>query len=105
LGIAAYTNRKGIASGIFIGGIIFMTALANALFEAMDGDAGRLLLFLSPMDLVRAFSLWLFGDINGPDVNQLIRESDMPGITLVFAVVVVVAISAFAMYRRYLTED
>ncbi len=82
LGIAAYTNRKGIASGIFIGGVIFMTALGNALFEAIDGDTRRFLLFLSPMDMVRALSVWLFGDIHGPDVNSIIVESDLPGITL-----------------------
>lgn len=105
LGVAAYTNRKGIATGIIIGGIIFMTALANALFEAVDGDARRFLLFVSPMDIVRALSLWLFGDMNGPNVNIVIAESDMPGITLAAAVLIVVAISAAVMYRRYLTEE
>lgn len=105
LGIAAYTNRKGIATGIFIGGVIFMTALANALFSAIDSDARRFLLFVSPMDIVRSLSLWLFGDFNGPDVNILIREADMPGITLAGAVLFVVAIAGLIMYRRYLTEE
>jgi ABC-2 type transport system permease protein len=104
LGIAAYTNRKGIASGIFIGGVIFMTALANALYEAVEGDINRVLVFFSPMDLVRAISLWLFDDLNAAD-NDLIARSDLPGITLAGAVIIVVALTAFIMYRRYLTEE
>jgi ABC-2 type transport system permease protein len=104
LGIAAYTNRKGIASGIFIGGVIFLTALSNALFEAVDGELRRFLILVSPMDLVRALSLWLFGDLDASE-SQLIAESDLPGIVLAGGVLAVVAIAGVIMYRRYLTED
>lgn len=105
LSVAAYTNRKGIASGVFIGGMIFLTAIANALFEAVESDARRFILFVSPLDMVRAVSVWLFGDIDSLDVNQVIREGNLPGYAVVAGVLAVVAIAAGIMYRRYLAEE
>lgn len=97
--IAAYTNRKGVAGAIFIGGLFMVTAIANALFQALDAAAGDYIILFSPVDMIAALSAWVWGEPTNMDIASL------PGYWYGLAVVVTVAIAGLVMYRRYLADE
>jgi ABC-2 type transport system permease protein len=99
LAIAAYTNRKGIASAIFIGGLFLVTAIANALFDAVEGTLHDYIVLFSPLDLLESISQWIYGG------NQGAAMYTLKGPVYLVGVIVVIAIAASIMYRRYLAED
>ena len=99
LAIAAYTNRKGVAGAIFIGGMLMITGIANALFEALDSGIGDYIILVDPADLVIALSAWVWSEPTNMDI------ADLPGIWYGLAVLATVAASALVMYRRYLADE
>ena len=102
LGVAAFTNRKGVASAVVIGLIIFLTAIANALIEALEGTAQRVVVLFSPLDVIEGVNHWLYGETGG---DNLVREADLPSVVYPVAVLATASITAAIMYRRYLAED
>ena len=104
LSIAAYTNRKGIASAIFIGGVFIISGLAEALFQALDTGARKYLLLLSPNSLVSAFSRELFNAARPNDISTVGAVS-LPLVVMIGAMLAVVLVSAFVMYARYLADE
>ena len=107
LGIAAFTNRKGVAAAIFIGGVFILTALANALYHAMNSSARRFLIVISPIDLLQAISHWLFGaeTSSNSGSNVDLSQVDVSGLVFVAAVLGMAALCALIMYRRYLADE
>jgi ABC-2 type transport system permease protein len=103
LAVAAYTSRKGVASAIIIGLIVFMTAIANALFDALEGTLRRVVVLFSPLDVIEGMNRWIYGEA-GED-NYVLREANLPGIVFPAAVLAVVAVAGAIMYRRYLAEE
>jgi ABC-2 type transport system permease protein len=103
LSVAAYTNRKGVATAIFIGGMIIIGGLANALYAALDTSARKYLLLVSPFDLVESISHWLFNDDR--PANESLGAAQLSGGLMVAGVLVAVAIASFIMYRRYLADE
>ena len=99
LAIAAYTNRKGVAGAIFIGGILMISGISNALFQALDSRLGDYIILVDPFDLVDALSAWVWGEPSEMDM------ADLPGIWYGLAVLATVALSALIMYRRYLADE
>jgi ABC-2 type transport system permease protein len=99
LAIAAYTNRKGVAGAIFIGGVLMIAGIANALFEALDSGIGDYIILVDPFDLVAAISAWIWGEPTNMDI------ADLPGVWYGLAVLATVALSALIMYRRYLADE
>jgi ABC-2 type transport system permease protein len=98
LTVAAFMNRKGIASGVVIGGALVLTSIANALYSALDSDLRQYVILLSPVDLLEAASAWIFA---APSP----RMADLPGGVHAAAMLVIIAIAAGIMYRRYQAED
>jgi ABC-2 type transport system permease protein len=99
LAIAAYTNRKGVAGAIFIGGIFIITGIANALYNALDSGIGDYMILLAPGDLVIAISGWVWGE------STDLSNASLSGYWYGLAVVATVALSALIMYRRYLADE
>jgi ABC-2 type transport system permease protein len=102
LSIASFTNRKGVAAAIFIGGVFIITGLSNALYEALDSSARRFLIVLAPLDLLVAISQWLFG---GSDSEAGLSEVDVSALVLIAGVIGAAAICGLIMYRRYLADE
>ncbi|MCO5177855.1 MAG: ABC transporter permease [Thermomicrobiales bacterium] len=96
--IAALVDRKGIASAVFIGGLLLITAISNALFEAMSGSLRDFIVLLSPLELINALTSWILRGNPGAMAN-------LHGPVYLVGVAGVVAIAALVMYRRYMTED
>lgn len=97
--VASYVNRKGVASALFIGGLFLVTALANALFNALDSTLGDYVIFLSPLDLIEALVNWVY------DGNEQLSIAQLPGIAYPIGIIVTALIAADIMFRRYLSED
>lgn len=96
--IAALVDRKGIASAVFIGGLLLITAITNALFDAMSGSLRDFIILVSPLELIDALTSWI---LNGaPSEMAALR-----GPVYLIGVAGVVAIATLVMYRRYMTED
>jgi ABC-2 type transport system permease protein len=103
LGVAAYTNRKGVATAIYIGGMIIIGGLANALYAALDGGARKYLLLVSPFDLAQSLSRWLF---NGERPNdESLGGVQLSGPLMVAGVLLAVALASVIMYQRYLADE
>lgn len=102
LGIATYTNRKGVAAAIHIGGLLIVSFLANALFEALDADAAKYLVALSPIDLLSAINNWLF--VTSADQGEQLGQG-VPGVVLLAAVAAWAAVAGLIMHRRYLADE
>src|SRR5690606_31716371 len=98
-----FTTRKGIAAAIVIIGYLMLAAIGNTFFEALDRSEGAgYFVFISPPDFMQALRFWLFRD---DSENPLFAASNLPGITLLIWLAVIVAIAVFFMYRTYLTEE
>jgi ABC-2 type transport system permease protein len=102
LAVAAYTDRKGVATAIIIGGIFFATAIANALFEALEGTLRRYVVLFSPLDVIVGVNDWIFGGVG--DSETMVVESNQPGVVYAAAILAVAGIAAAIMYRRYLAD-
>lgn len=99
LAIASYTNRKGVAGAIFIGGIFMLTGIANALFQALDSGIRDYIILVDPGDMISALSAWVWGEPTNMEI------ADLPGIWYGLAVLATVALSGLLMYRRYLADE
>lgn len=98
LAIAALVNRKGVATALFVGGVFLVTAITNALFEAVDGTLRDYIILVSPIELIQAITGWLLGDVSS-------EMGNLRGPVYLVGIAAAVGISALIMYRRYLTEE
>lgn len=98
LSVAAYTNRKGIASGIIIGALFILAGIAEALYSALDSDLRNYVILISPRDVLEAASAWI---LNG----NMPRLAQLPGGVYAGAMLAVIAAAAAVMYRRYLADE
>lgn len=64
--ISSFTGRKAIAVAVIILLFLVSTSLAFALSEALDADAKKYLVFLSPTSTVEGMSATLFNQDIGP---------------------------------------
>lgn len=101
--IATFTTRKGIAAAIMIVGVIIVSGFVSGLYFAIDHSAANFLIYLNPFEVLDATRAWVFGTTL--NANSMAGEVDMPGYTYGLAIVVVLAIAAAIMHRRYLSEE
>ncbi len=95
LAIAAYTNRTGVATAIFIAGLTVLMGIANALYEVLDGTAASYVIFLSIGDLTQAFGEWVLGE------RTTLAIAELQGGTYAVGMIITAAIAGAIMYRRY----
>jgi ABC-2 type transport system permease protein len=100
--VAAFTNRKGIASAIIVGLVIFLNIFSGALYSAIDSGVRDYIVLISPFALLAAINDWLFAGSSG---ERMVENSDLPPVLYVGAILAVTAIACAVMYRRYLAED
>ena len=98
LAVAALVDRKGIASAVFIGGILLITAITNALFDATSGTLRDYIVLISPIELVQSITGWLLGG-SGSTIGNLVGPAYLVG------VVAAVIAAGLIMQRRYLAEE
>jgi ABC-2 type transport system permease protein len=99
LAIASYTNRKGVAAAIFIGGIFMLAGIANALFQALDSVIGDYIILVDPGDLYLALSAWIWSEPTNMDI------ANIQGVWYGLAVLATIVLAGLLMYRRYLADE
>jgi ABC-2 type transport system permease protein len=99
LAIASYTNRKGVAAAIFIGGIFMLAGIANALFQALDSAIGDYIILIDPGDLYLALSAWIWSEPTNMDI------ANIQGTWYGLAVLTTIVLAGLLMYRRYLADE
>jgi hypothetical protein len=76
-----------------------VTAIANALFEALDAAIADYIILFNPIDLITALSAWIWDEPANLDMANL------AGYWYALAVIATVALSGLLMYRRYLADE
>ena len=96
--ISAWTPRRAYATAGVIAALIIPSVIALIVVELAVSDLARLIVLLSPPDLVDGFNAAVFGTLpDGPGVTA----ADLPGWAYVAASVFWIVVLIAAVVRRY----
>jgi hypothetical protein len=96
--VSAWTPRRAYATAGVIAAFLIPSVLAIVIVELAVSDVTRIVVLLSPADLVDGFNAAVFGTIpDGPAVNG----ADLPGWAYVVASGVWIVVLFGAIVRRY----
>jgi hypothetical protein len=98
--VAALSNRKAIASSVYLAMMIALTAFAEAIVQNASFEGGRWVALIAPINTADAANSWVFGASN-PD--SLIAAANInPGLAVVALVVMGAMATVFSVlrYRR-----
>jgi ABC-2 type transport system permease protein len=98
--IASLSNRKAVATSIYLATMIGLTAFAEAIVQNATFTGGRWVALLTPINTADAANSWIFGQSN-PD--SLLAAADIhPGFGVGALIVVGLAATSFSVirYRR-----
>lgn len=97
--IGCQTHRRTFASGGILAVFIIGAIVADLLLNTVDSLAGQLAVFLSASAIVNGLTLWAFSEhpVDGDDTFL----ADLPGELYPIAAVVLIAIAALIVLRRY----
>ncbi len=96
--VASLSNRKAVAAAVYIGIIIGLTAVAEAIVQNATFAGGRWFALISPINTADAANLWVFGQAN-PD-SLLATAGISPAYGIVAVVVIGVVATGFS-FNRY----
>jgi ABC-2 type transport system permease protein len=102
LAVSAITERKGVASAIYIGFFIAGSAILGALYSAIDQEWNSIFVLFSPLEIPDGL-LMLFFDAETP--GSLAVDAGVEPALYLVSVSIFAAVSAVILYRRYLRED
>ncbi len=98
LAIAAHTPRRAWASAVIIGAFIVPPVVAQIVLQVVPGDLGRVIVLLSPNDLLAGLNAFFFD--RAPDARAVAR-ADLPGPLYLATATVAVALLLAVLVRRY----
>ena len=98
LAISTFTGRKSIAVAITVIGFLISTALAVALYEALEGDIKRFTIFLSPANTIFGLSVGLFAESTEDD---WVTTADFSAAVYAAVMLGVATVATAIMYLRY----
>jgi ABC-2 type transport system permease protein len=102
LAISAITERKGIASAIYIGFFIAGSAILAALYTAIDQSWNVIFALFAPFDVPDGVLMLFF---EGEIVGSLAAQAGIDSGWYLVSVSAFALASAVLLYRRYLRED
>ncbi len=95
--VASLSNRKAVAAAVYIGVIIGLTAIAEAIVQNATFAGGRWFALISPINTADAANLWVFGQANP---ESLLTAADLsPTFGLLAVIVIGVVATGFSFYR------
>jgi ABC-2 type transport system permease protein len=100
LAIACQTSNRMYSTVAIVAAFLLATGIAAAFFEALGPGAGKFALLLSPLHVVRGFTLWMFGSTPTADDDQLYR-AHIHGSAYALDALVIAAICLLIIIRRY----
>jgi hypothetical protein len=97
--IASQSPRRAIATGAVLAYFVIFAALGGIMVETTDGDAEKLLVLLSPFDMLEGAVTWLFDE--SPEPDSTVADAGLAGGWHTVAAVVYIAGALVYLYRRY----
>jgi ABC-2 type transport system permease protein len=98
LAVSTFTGRKSIAVAVTVVGFSISTALAVALFNALDGEAQRYAIFLAPLQTSEALAIELFGS---DSTTEPALTANFSAGVYAAVMLAVTAVATTIMYVRY----
>jgi ABC-type transport system involved in multi-copper enzyme maturation permease subunit len=99
MAIASQSSRRAIATGAVLAYFVIFAALGGILVETTDGDAGQLLVLISPFDLLEGAVLWIFNA--PPESDSTVANAGLAGGWHGLAAVIYTAGALAYLYWRY----
>ncbi len=96
--IAAWTPRRAYATAAIIAVFIIPPIIVALLAELAVGDLARILVLVSPADVLDGLNAVLFGAFSQ---NPTILAADLPGEAFVISTIVGIALTLVLVLRRY----
>jgi ABC-2 type transport system permease protein len=96
--IASWTPRRAYATAAIIAVSIIPPVVVNLANSLSGGDVARLVILLSPADVLDGANAWIFGALSE---NPVVATAGLPGIAYVAAGLVWVAATIALTIRRY----
>lgn len=101
--VASYTERKGVAAAIYVGGMLVVSGIVGAIFSTVGGDWKRYLLLVDPTSLTEGLSNWVLGV--QPEPDSVLAQAGLHGSWFLASVGALVVVCGVVMHRRYLAEE
>ncbi|MGI9667625.1 MAG: hypothetical protein ACR2N2_11135 [Acidimicrobiia bacterium] len=95
--VASLSNRKAIGAAIYIGVIIGLTAIAEAVVENATFTGGKWFALIAPINTADAANAWVFGETNSESL--LAAAGVSPGYAVLALAILGGAATAFSFYR------
>ena len=96
--VASLSSRKAVAAAVYIGIIIGLTAIAEAIVQNATFTGGRWFALIAPINIADSANLWVFGQSN-PE-SLLTAAGLSPGYGLAAVIVLGIVATAFS-FNRY----
>jgi ABC-2 type transport system permease protein len=96
--IAAWTPRRAYATAMIIGVSIIPPVVVSLVASLNGGDTARLVILLSPGDILDGANAWLFGTRLD---NVILASLDVPGLFFVATALIGALVSVGLTVRRY----
>ncbi len=97
--IAAQTSRRAYSTVAILAAFILTSVVAASVFEAVDQDAGRFVLLLSPGHVAQGFTFWFFGAAH--ETEDQLAKADLPGVMYAIDAALAAAVMLVLLLRRY----
>ena len=97
--VVAQTARRSYATVSAIALFLVPLPIAAILVNDIGGLGGRVLIFISPINVLEGVSFWVFRA--APDSGSLLESADFRGIWYGIAALVVTVVSTALLVRRY----
>lgn len=101
LAIASQTPRRAFATGAILAALHIAWVIVDIIVAFAGDSPTRYAVLLSPMHVMRGFTLFLF-DAN-PSPDTALADADLPGATYVIAAGVFIALASAYLAHRYRT--
>jgi ABC-2 type transport system permease protein len=98
LALAAWTPRRAWATALIIGAFIVPPVIAQVVLRVVPGDLGRVIVLLSPNDVLAGLNALFFDRAPGPGT---VAQADLPGPLYLAAATVAIALLLAVLVRRY----
>ena len=106
--VASYAERRSFALISVLAIFLVSLAVAQVVISVVDGDAARYTVFVSPVHVMRGFTLYLFDALpalrfNSQDggIDEQIAFADFPGIVYLLVALAYTGITTAVTIRRY----
>jgi hypothetical protein len=101
--VSSYVDRKGIAAAVSVAGVLVLSGIVAALFDAISADWQPYLVLANPVMVPEGISRWLL-DVTISTGSQ-VEKAKLEGPWYLMPVALMTLVCGGLMYRRYSAEE